>query len=86
MTPPLAIVVMLTGTDLINHYMTKVHRATLHDEVVGEALVRVMNLMASPASLFHPRIVWHVLRKQLSPMTAPSLPAAVGDEHLPAYK
>jgi 2-polyprenyl-6-methoxyphenol hydroxylase-like FAD-dependent oxidoreductase len=49
------------GTDLINWYVARVHRATLHDRVVGEALFKVGNLMASPSSLFHPRILWHVL-------------------------
>ncbi|MFZ0546503.1 MAG: FAD-dependent monooxygenase [Candidatus Promineifilaceae bacterium] len=50
------------GTDFINRYVARVHRATLHDEVVGEAFLKVMNLMAPPPSLFHPRIVWRVLR------------------------
>ncbi|NUM48369.1 MAG: FAD-dependent monooxygenase [Anaerolineales bacterium] len=50
------------GTDLINRYVEKVHRATLHDEVVGMAFLKVMNLMAPPPSLFHPRILWRVLR------------------------
>jgi len=50
------------GTDLINRYIVRVHWATLHDEVVGLAFAKVMNLMAPPTSLFHPRIVWRVLR------------------------
>lgn len=50
------------GTDFINRYVAKVHQATLHDEVVGEAFFKVMNLMAPPTSLFQPRIVWRVLR------------------------
>ena len=65
------------GTDFINRYVAKVHRATLHDEVVCEAFLKVMNLMAPPPSLFHPRIVWRVLRgkrpyetTQLSPHLA----------------
>ncbi len=52
------------GTDLINRYVEKVHRATLHDEVVGMAFLKVMNLMTPPPSLFHPRILWRVLRAQ----------------------
>ena len=68
------------GTDFINQYVAKVHRVTLHDEVVGEAFLKVMNLMAPPPSLFHPRIVWRVLRgKRPSPITAPHLQPAVGD-------
>jgi 2-polyprenyl-6-methoxyphenol hydroxylase-like FAD-dependent oxidoreductase len=68
------------GTDFINRYVAKVHRATLHDEVVGEAFLKVMNLMAPPPSLFHPRIVWRVLRPKRSIQTAvPTLQQAVGD-------
>jgi hypothetical protein len=47
--------------DLINRYVALVHRATLRDRVVGEAFLKVMNLMAPPAILFHPRILWRVL-------------------------
>ncbi|GAB4581521.1 MAG: FAD-binding monooxygenase [Anaerolineales bacterium] len=52
------------GTDLINRYVVKVHRATLRDEVVGLAFLKVMNLMEPPTSLFHPRILWRVLRSK----------------------
>ncbi|MEW6403652.1 MAG: FAD-binding protein [Chloroflexota bacterium] len=61
------------GTDLINKYVAKVHRATLHDEVVGLAFLKVMNLMAPPPSLFHPRIVWRVLRPQPRVTPQPAL-------------
>ncbi|MBK8905386.1 MAG: FAD-dependent monooxygenase [Anaerolineaceae bacterium] len=68
------------GTDFINRYVAKVHRATLHDEVVGEAFLKVMNLMAPPPSLFHPRILWRVLRgKRPSPTAVPKLQPTVGD-------
>jgi 2-polyprenyl-6-methoxyphenol hydroxylase-like FAD-dependent oxidoreductase len=50
------------GIDFINQYVAKVHRATLHDEVVGRAFLKVMNLMEPPTSLFYPRILWRVLR------------------------
>jgi 2-polyprenyl-6-methoxyphenol hydroxylase-like FAD-dependent oxidoreductase len=67
------------GTDFINRYVAKVHRATLHDEVVGLAFLKVMNLMAPPPSLFHPRIVWRVLRAR--PSSSPNLipQTAAGD-------
>jgi 2-polyprenyl-6-methoxyphenol hydroxylase-like FAD-dependent oxidoreductase len=58
------------GTDFINQYVRRVHRATLHDPVVCLALLKVMNLMAPPPSLFHPRIVWRVLRAR--PSTPPA--------------
>ena len=50
------------GVDLINAYVTKVHQATHHDTVVYTAFLKVMNLMAAPTSLFHPKILWRVLR------------------------
>jgi 2-polyprenyl-6-methoxyphenol hydroxylase-like FAD-dependent oxidoreductase len=50
------------GIDFLNRYVARVHRATLHDEVVGLAFLKVMNLMAPPASLFHPRLLWRALR------------------------
>lgn len=50
------------GTDLINAYVARVHRATHHDPVVGAAFLRVMNLIEPPSSLLHPRIFWRVLR------------------------
>uniref|UniRef100_UPI00286C70A5 NAD(P)/FAD-dependent oxidoreductase n=1 Tax=Chamaesiphon sp. OTE_8_metabat_110 TaxID=2964696 RepID=UPI00286C70A5 len=53
------------GTDLLNLYATWVHRTTLHDPVVGETFLQVMNLMIQPICLFYPRIVWRVLRTML---------------------
>ena len=49
------------GTDLINAYIARVHRAPIHDPVICRAFVRVMHLLAPPASLFHPRIVVRAL-------------------------
>lgn len=67
------------GTDLINRYVARVHRATLQDEVVCLALLRVMNLMAPPPSLFHPRIMWRVWRARPLPSLPPTLQPAAGD-------
>ena len=50
------------GTDLINRYTARVNRASHGDAVVGEAFLKVMNLLAPPTSLFNPRILWRVLR------------------------
>lgn len=52
------------GTDLINRYIGCVHRASHHDPVIGTAFLRVMNLIEPPRSLFHPRILWHLLRSR----------------------
>jgi len=50
------------GTDFINRYIAKVNRVSHSDEMVGAAFLRVMNLLAPPTSLFHPRILWRVLQ------------------------
>ena len=50
------------ATDFINAYLSKVHRATQHDTVVYSQFLKVMNLMAPPTSLMHPKIVWRVMR------------------------
>jgi 2-polyprenyl-6-methoxyphenol hydroxylase-like FAD-dependent oxidoreductase len=50
------------GVNLINKYVSKVHKATLKDKVVCEAFLKVMSLLKSPTSLFHPKIFWRVMR------------------------
>jgi hypothetical protein len=37
-------------------------RLTLKDAVVCRAFLKVMSLLAPPTSLFHPRILWRVMR------------------------
>ncbi len=54
------------GTGLLNAYITRVQRATLHDEVVCAAFLRVMSLIEPPATLFHPRILWRVIKSTLA--------------------
>jgi 2-polyprenyl-6-methoxyphenol hydroxylase-like FAD-dependent oxidoreductase len=46
----------------INKYVGRVHRASLKDEVVCKAFLKVMSLLEPPTSLFHPRILWRVMR------------------------
>ena len=53
------------GMDLINSYVAMVHRATHRDRIVHRQFLKVMNLIASPNSLLHPRIVWRVLSHRL---------------------
>ncbi|MBW7883725.1 MAG: FAD-dependent monooxygenase [Caldilineaceae bacterium] len=67
------------GTDLINAYVTKVHRATQHDPVVYQEFLKVMNLIQPPASLFHPRIVGRVLRPRRIPVLRPAFEPVAGD-------
>ncbi len=57
------------GTDSINSYVERVHKATHNDPVVYGAFLQVMNLKKSPASLFHPKIIWRVLRNKPSVQT-----------------
>ncbi|MEZ4861458.1 MAG: hypothetical protein R3C14_09130 [Caldilineaceae bacterium] len=62
------------GVDLINRYVSQVHRATHHDPEVYTAFLKVMNLMAAPTSLFHPKVLWRVWRSsRKSPHRTPSL-------------
>ena len=49
-------------TRLLAAYIERVHRATHSDSVVYNALLRVINLVQSPMALFHPRVVWRVLK------------------------
>jgi 2-polyprenyl-6-methoxyphenol hydroxylase-like FAD-dependent oxidoreductase len=50
------------GTDVINRYVDRVQRAVLRDAAVYAAFLEVMNLTKAPTSLFHPRVLWRVLR------------------------
>ena len=68
------------GTDFVNAYGARVHRATHHDPVVLGEFLKVMNLVQPPASLFHPRVVWRVLRAGHSrPAVAPVLQGVGAD-------
>jgi 2-polyprenyl-6-methoxyphenol hydroxylase-like FAD-dependent oxidoreductase len=49
------------GTDLLNAYSARLHRAATHDPVVLTAFLKVAHLLAPPTSLFHPRVVARVL-------------------------
>ncbi len=49
------------GINIINKYVVRVHRASVRDEVVGTALLKVLALLQPPATLFHPKILWRVL-------------------------
>lgn len=60
------------GIDLLNAYVTKVHLATHGDTTVYLAFLKVLNLMATPMSLFHPKILWRVLWNR--PRTQPVPP------------
>jgi len=52
-------------TRLLAAYTERVHRVSHSDSVVYGALLRVINLVQSPMSLFHPRILLRVLKASL---------------------
>lgn len=64
------------GTDLINKYVSKVNRVSIHDEVVCAAFLQVMNLQAPPTSLFHPKIMKRVMWPQKTVNNKESVKAA----------
>lgn len=53
------------GNAVVNWYLDHVHDAASTDREVCRTFFRVANLLASPGSLFHPRIMARVLRARL---------------------
>ena len=53
------------ATDLINRYVTRFHQTTFHDQETAYAFFQIMNLIQTPTLLFHPRIVWRVIKSSL---------------------
>jgi 2-polyprenyl-6-methoxyphenol hydroxylase-like FAD-dependent oxidoreductase len=53
------------GTDLINWYVGKLHRAATHDPKVYRGFLRVMSLIDAPSTLFRPRMLLRVLGSDL---------------------
>lgn len=54
------------GTDVINWYVSSVHRATHRDRQVTEAFIKVLMSVEAPTTLFHPRIALRVSRSALA--------------------
>jgi 2-polyprenyl-6-methoxyphenol hydroxylase-like FAD-dependent oxidoreductase len=54
------------GTDIINWYVGRVHRATHRDPATSAALIKVLMSIESPTSLFQPRIALKVLKDALA--------------------
>ena len=55
------------GTDLINAYMVRVHRAATKDHAVCRTFFEVIHLLRPPSHLFRPGIAWRALRKGAAP-------------------
>jgi hypothetical protein len=52
---------------VLNWYMGKVQLAAHTDAQVSIAFLKVINMVAPPPSILHPRIVWRVLKGNLWP-------------------
>ena len=52
---------------IVNWYVGKLQRAATRDEAVCRAFMMVTGLISPPATLFHPRIAFRVLRQALAP-------------------
>ena len=58
------------GTDLINWYLAKVHRATCRDEEISRQFFKVMTMTDPPATIFKPASLLRVLRDGLTQPSA----------------
>jgi 2-polyprenyl-6-methoxyphenol hydroxylase-like FAD-dependent oxidoreductase len=51
----------------LNWYISKLHLAAHNDPQVSIAFLKVINMVAPPPSMLHPRIVWRVIKENLRP-------------------
>ena len=58
------------GTDLINWYLGRVHKATLWDEEISRVFFNIMTMTHSPAEIFKPLALMRVLRGGLKQRSA----------------
>ena len=63
------------GTDVVNWYLERVHRAASTDRVVCRAFFDVANLLAPAPTLFRPRVVGRVIRGCMRKSSVVSLQA-----------
>jgi 2-polyprenyl-6-methoxyphenol hydroxylase-like FAD-dependent oxidoreductase len=52
-------------TRFINWYISKLHNAAHDDAQVSIAFLKLINMLAPPPSILHPRILWRVIRGNL---------------------
>lgn len=65
------------GTNGVNWYLDRVHRAAATDRVVCRTFFDVANLLAPATALFHPRVVARVVKACLAHVPAPVIPAGL---------
>jgi hypothetical protein len=61
------------GTDAINWYLDRVHKAASRDQVVCRTFFDVANLLAPATTLFQPNVVARVIKACLRPSAAPGM-------------
>lgn len=59
-------------TRLMQRYVDGVLQTMVDHGEVAERFSRVQNMLSSPAALFHPRVLWQVLRRISAPTAAPA--------------
>ena len=47
---------------MVQHYLDRVLATMPHSATVAEAFLYVQNMLKPPISLFHPKILWQVLK------------------------
>jgi 2-polyprenyl-6-methoxyphenol hydroxylase-like FAD-dependent oxidoreductase len=50
------------GTDVINSYLSRLRQKAHNDEVLRDVFGRVLMMERPPMTLFHPRIMWRVMK------------------------
>jgi 2-polyprenyl-6-methoxyphenol hydroxylase-like FAD-dependent oxidoreductase len=49
------------GTDVMNWFVSKAHRAAQRDTMVLDTFLQVMNMIEEPTALFRPTMLWRIL-------------------------
>jgi 2-polyprenyl-6-methoxyphenol hydroxylase-like FAD-dependent oxidoreductase len=69
------------ATDMINRYISQVHRTSFYDRESTLAFFQVMNMMTPPTSLFHLRMMWRIIKGRLAqPQPSAGAPAIIAPE------
>ncbi|MFN8444743.1 MAG: FAD-dependent monooxygenase [Caldilineaceae bacterium] len=69
-------------TRLVQRYLDRVLRTMPHNPAVAEAFYHVQNMLKPPTSLFHPRILWQVLRQPIQESTTAPAVLTPAQPHL----
>jgi hypothetical protein len=73
--------------NIMNWYIGKLHIAARHDAALSVTFLKVVNMMAPPTKLLHPRVALRILRGNIAPGVAktpdarPAAPAPLQHEY-----